>query len=65
VTYNIATANGSAIAGSDYTAKSQLAVTIPAGTLSKTFTVSITGDTTVEPERNLHRHAVGRDRRHA
>jgi hypothetical protein len=49
VTYNIATGNGSALAGSDYTAKSLLAVSIPAGTLSKTFTVSLTGDTIVEP----------------
>jgi hypothetical protein len=49
VTYNIATANGSAVAPSDYTAKSLTGQSIAAGATSKTFTVAIKGDTLVEP----------------
>ena len=37
-----------AAAGSDYVAKSLVGQSIPAGQLSKTFTVTINGDTTVE-----------------
>jgi hypothetical protein len=48
VTFDIGTANNSATAGSDYTANSQSAVTIPAGVTSQTFTVSVNGDTAVE-----------------
>jgi hypothetical protein len=48
VTYDIATANGSAAAGSDYTALSLAGQEIPAGQLSKTFTVTLFGDTAVE-----------------
>jgi len=48
VTFNIATANGTATAGSDYVAKSTTGVSIPAGSTSKTFTVTINGDTTQE-----------------
>ncbi|NOT57725.1 MAG: hypothetical protein HOP18_24230, partial [Deltaproteobacteria bacterium] len=48
VTVNYATANGSAVAGSDYTATSG-ALTFTAGQTSKTVTVNITGDTTIEP----------------
>lgn len=46
------TANGTAIAGSDYTAASGT-VTIPANTPSKTFTVSVTGDRVAEPTENF------------
>jgi serine protease len=53
VTYTIATANGpgatGAQAGTDYVAKSLVGETIPAGQLSKTFSVTLNGDTTVEP----------------
>jgi cysteine-rich repeat protein len=49
VTYNIATANGTATAGSDYVASSLGAQTIAAGATSKTFVVSINGDTGAEP----------------
>ncbi|MFA6985157.1 MAG: Calx-beta domain-containing protein [Arenimonas sp.] len=49
VTYNIATANGSAIAGSDYVAKTLTGQSIPAGSLSKAFSMAIKGDTTTEP----------------
>jgi PKD repeat protein len=48
VTYNIATANGTALAGSDYVAASANAQVIPAGQTSKTFSVNVTGDTTLE-----------------
>jgi hypothetical protein len=48
VTYNIATSNLTATAGSDYVAKSLVGETIPAGQTSRTFAVTLTGDTTVE-----------------
>jgi hypothetical protein len=48
VTFNIATANGTATAGSDYTARNLVAQTIPAGSTSMALTVSIPGDIAVE-----------------
>ena len=48
VTYNISTSNGTAVAGSDYVAKGAVGETIPAGSLSKTFAVTVNGDTAVE-----------------
>ena len=48
VTYNIATANGTATAGSDYVASTMSGQSIPAGSTSKTFPVTILGDTTYE-----------------
>jgi hypothetical protein len=48
VTYNIATANGTATAGSDYVAKSLIGESIAAGLTSKTFTVTINGDNAIE-----------------
>jgi subtilisin family serine protease len=53
VTYDIATANNSATAGSDYVAGSLVAQSIPAGQLSKTFSVTINGDAVVEPNEIL------------
>jgi hypothetical protein len=53
VTYNIATANGTAISGSDYVLKSLSGQSIPAGTISKTFNVGIKGDTVVEPNESF------------
>ncbi|TXH70606.1 MAG: autotransporter domain-containing protein [Lysobacteraceae bacterium] len=49
VTFNIATANGTATAGGDYVAQSLTAQTIPAGSSSYTFTVQVNGDTLNEP----------------
>jgi hypothetical protein len=49
VTYTIGTFNGGALAGSDYVASTLAGQTIPAGMLSKTFSVTINGDTTLEP----------------
>jgi hypothetical protein len=49
VTYNIATANGTATAGVDYTAKSLTGQSIAAGATSKTFSVAVKGDTVAEP----------------
>lgn len=48
VTVNYATANGTATAGSDYTATTGT-LTFAANELSKTITVPVTGDTTFEP----------------
>jgi serine protease len=48
VTFDIATANGTATAGSDYVASSLTNQSIAAGQLSKTFSVTINGDTTNE-----------------
>ena len=48
VTVDFATANGTAVVGSDYVANSGT-LTIPALATSATFNVSINGDTTVEP----------------
>jgi serine protease len=53
VTYNIATANGSATAGTDYVASSLTGQSIPAGQLSKTFSVTVNGDTTLEPNETV------------
>ncbi|NOT53587.1 MAG: hypothetical protein HOP18_03185, partial [Deltaproteobacteria bacterium] len=49
VTVNYATANGSALAGSDYTAVPVMPLTFSAGQTSKTVVVNITGDTVIEP----------------
>ncbi len=50
VTFDIATANGSAIAGSDYTANSATGQTIAAGNSTSPFVVTVNGDTTFEPD---------------
>jgi uncharacterized protein len=52
VTFDIATADGTtnpATAGSDYVAKSETGRTIAEGSNSATFTVTVNGDTSVEP----------------
>jgi serine protease len=54
VTFDIATSNGTATAGSDYVAKTSLGQVITAGQTSKTFTVTTNGDTTWEPDENFH-----------
>src|SRR5207302_98860 len=48
VTVHYATANGTAAAGSDYTAASGN-LTIPAGQISRTLAVAVTGDRLAEP----------------
>jgi large repetitive protein len=45
VTFNIATANGTATAGTDYVAQSLTGQTIPAGSSTYIFTVLVNGDT--------------------
>jgi len=51
VTFDIATANGTATtANSDYTAKTLTGQTIPAGSTTYTFTVTVTGDTQAEAD---------------
>ncbi len=48
VTFDIATANNTAVAPGDYTAKSLTSQTIPAGSSTYTFDVLVNGDTSVE-----------------
>ncbi len=50
VTVNYATANGTATAGSDYTAIGSTPLVFTAGELSKTVTVTVSGDTDAEPD---------------
>ncbi len=49
VTFDLATANGSATAGSDYVAQSLTGQTIPAGSSTYIFTVLVNGDLLNEP----------------
>jgi large repetitive protein len=49
VTFDIATANGTATAGVDYVARSLTGQTIPAGSSTYAFTVQVNGDTLNEP----------------
>jgi large repetitive protein len=49
VTFDIATANGTATAGVDYVANTLTAQTIPAGSSTYTFTVLVNGDALNEP----------------
>ena len=48
VLFDIATADGSALAGGDYVAASRAGRSIPAGSTSASFAVTINGDTAVE-----------------
>ncbi len=48
VTFDIATANNTATAGSDYVARSLTGQTIPAGSSTYTFNVTVNGDTAFE-----------------
>lgn len=48
MTFNIATANKTALAGSDYLAMSLAGQSIPAGATSKVFNVTLEGDTVRE-----------------
>ena len=52
VTIDYATANGSAIAGTDYAAASGT-LTFPVGVTSQPITVNVIGDTQVEPDRTF------------
>jgi hypothetical protein len=52
-TVEATTANGSATAGSDYTALTNQTVTFNAGATTATLTVRVTGDTTLEPNENF------------
>ena len=49
ITFDIATADGTATAGLDYVARSLTGQTIPAGQTIYTFNVNVNGDTVVEP----------------
>ena len=53
VTFDIATANGTAIAGVDYVANSLAGQTIPAGSSTYSFTVLVNGDALNEPTKTF------------
>ncbi len=53
VTVNVSTANGTASAGSDYTALTAQQFTVPAGAQNATVSVVITGDATVEGDESF------------
>ena len=53
VTYNIATANGTASSSSDYVASSLAGQVITAGQTTKTFSVTVNGDTAVETNERI------------
>lgn len=54
VSFDIGTSNGSATAGSDYVARSQLARVIDAGRTQAVFEVAVTGDANVEPDETFN-----------
>lgn len=54
VLFDIATRDGTATAGSDYDALDLVGEAIPAGQLARTFSVTIHGDTTLEPNERIH-----------
>ena len=54
VTVNYTTANGSALAGSDYTAVPPTVLTYSPGQTSKTVTVNVLGNTVVEPNETFY-----------
>ncbi|HUD43014.1 MAG TPA: ExeM/NucH family extracellular endonuclease [Dokdonella sp.] len=54
VTFDIATADGSAIAPSDYVARALSGQTIPAGSDQYAFAVTVNGDTAVEPDESFY-----------
>ncbi|MEM7323774.1 MAG: Calx-beta domain-containing protein, partial [Actinomycetota bacterium] len=53
VTFDLSTTDGTATAGSDYTAVSGASVTLPANTLSVTQSITILEDTTSEPSEDF------------
>jgi hypothetical protein len=60
VSYNIATSNGTATTGNnDYVASSLTGQVIPAGQTSKTFSVTVNGDTTVESNERVRVNVSG------
>jgi hypothetical protein len=58
VSFSYATANGTATAGTDYTAKTGT-VTFTAGSTTQTFTVVVRGDTTKEPNETFFVNLTG------
>lgn len=59
VSFNIATANGSATAGVDYVAQSLTGQTIPTGSSTYTLTVQVNGDTANEPTETFFVNVTG------
>jgi hypothetical protein len=54
VTFDVATSNGSATSGSDYVALALTGQTIAAGATSKTFVVTLNGDSVYEPDETFN-----------
>ena len=63
VTFNIATANGTAAAGSDYTTTSRTGVTIPVGSKDTVVSVPVVGETTIESNETFQEVVARRQRR--
>jgi Calx-beta domain/RTX calcium-binding nonapeptide repeat (4 copies) len=59
VTVNYITANGTATAGTDYTAVASTLLTFAAGEITKTITVAVTGDTIAEANENFFINLTG------
>lgn len=59
VTFNIATANGTATGGVDYVTQSLTGQTIPAGSSTYTFTVLVNGDLLNEPNESFFVNVTG------
>ena len=59
VTVVASTANGTATAGSDYTARANVTLTFPAGTTTQTFAVATINDTAVESAETFNVNLTG------
>jgi hypothetical protein len=59
VSYSIRTVDGTATAGSDYVGRSLAGETIPAGMRSRTFAVTVNGDTAVEGTESFRANLTG------
>lgn len=59
VTFNIATANGTATSGVDYVAQNLTSQTIPAGSSTYSFTVQVNGDALNEPTETFFVNVTG------
>lgn len=59
VGFSLATANSNAVSGTDYLGLQLVGQTIPAGTTTKSFSVSVKGDTAIEPDESFFVDVIG------